>query len=140
MIAQLRNELALVAKAIHDNNVKLGWRGPDAPERTFGDDIALIHSEVSEMLEAYRDHGINMMVRHPDGTARFMSFPSAGRAMEFTPEGQPMKPEGIGSEAADILIRLLDTCFEYGIDLGAELQTKMEYNATRTFRHGGKNL
>lgn len=116
MIGELKKELALVAKVIHDNNVDKGWRGIDAPSRTFGDDIALLHSEVSEMLEAYRTHGIEAW-RSDNG-----------------------KPEGIGSEAADVLIRLLDTCHEYGIDLGAELESKLAYNQQRSFRHGGKRL
>jgi NTP pyrophosphatase (non-canonical NTP hydrolase) len=84
-------------------------------ERTFGEDIALLHSEVSEMLEAYRDHGLK----------------------DVTLDS---KPEGVGSEAADVLVRLLDTCERYGIDLRYELERKLAYNSTRGYRHGGKRV
>lgn len=38
---------------IHDLNVAHGWRDGRV---SFGDYIALLHSEVSEMLEEYRNH------------------------------------------------------------------------------------
>jgi NTP pyrophosphatase (non-canonical NTP hydrolase) len=96
-----------------------GWFDDD---RRFGEDIALLHSEVSEMLEAYRDHGVS------DMTAGLLR------------NGDPAKPEGVGSEAADVLVRLLDTCERYDIDLSSEFNRKLAYNTTRGYKHGGKNL
>lgn len=89
-------------------------------ERSFGDDIALLHSEVSEMFEAYRDHGLK------DATDATVM--------------DTVKPEGVGSEAADILIRLLDTCRRHDIDLRFEVERKNAFNRTRGYRHGGKIL
>lgn len=102
-------------------NMKNGWF---EGERTFGDDIALLHSEVSEMLEAYRSFGTEDATLPPrvDGI------------------GRQTKPEGIGSEAADVLVRLLDTCRRWEIDLAYEFQRKCAYNETRGHRHGGKKL
>ncbi len=48
------------------------------------------------------------------------------------------KPCGLPSELADIAIRVLQLCSMLGIDLGQEMGTKMEYNYTRPYRHGGK--
>lgn len=84
--------------------------------RTFGDDIALLHSEVSEMLEAGREGAM------------------------VTTLNEKGKPEGMPSEAADVLVRLLDTCKRYDIDLFAEWRQKLTYNWSRGHRHGGKVL
>ena len=97
---------------IREVNAANGWFESD---RTVGDDIALLHSEVSEMFEAYRDGGLK------DATAT-------------------NKPEGFGSECADVLIRLLDTCERRGVDLDFEYARKIAHNRTRGHRHGGKLL
>ncbi len=94
-------------------NLDKGWIGDG---RTFGDDIALIHSEVSEALEAYREIGLQ-----PRTT-------------------ETGKPDDVGSEFADILIRLLNCSRAYGINLDAEYERKIAYNRTRPYRHGGKAL
>lgn len=91
-----------------------GWE-PD-PGRTFGDECALIHSEVSEALEAYR----------------------GWKFEDTTIDGG--KPEGVGSEFADILIRLLHYSGTHGFDLEAEYERKMAFNRGRPWRHGGRVL
>lgn len=48
------------------------------------------------------------------------------------------KPEGIGSEMADIVIRVCDSAGALGIDMEAELRAKLAFNRTRGHRHGGK--
>lgn len=114
---------AEVVQFCHDK----GWSGPGGPSITFGDAMSMLHSEVSEAVEAYRVWGTS------DATD-----PEPG---EYA-KGQPItpKPEGVGSEFADVLIRLLDDCDRYGIDLDAEYERKMAYNLTRSYRHGGKAM
>jgi NTP pyrophosphatase (non-canonical NTP hydrolase) len=106
---------------IREVNQANGWYEASRP---FEADVSLLHSEVSEMFEAFRQWGLD------DATHQF-----AIRDGESIP-----KPEGVGSEAADVLIRLLDTCDRYGIDLRQEYNRKLAHNRTRGHRHGGKRV
>jgi hypothetical protein len=87
--------------------------------RTFGDDIALIHTELSEALEEFRNG------KPPNGSWH---------------DGSTGKPVGVPSEFADTIIRILGACNEWGIDLEEALRIKLDYNDTRESRHGGKLL
>lgn len=93
--------------------VKIGIRRP-APERNIPEVLALIHSEVSEALEAYR--------------VGDMSF-------RITKGG---KPDGFPVELADIVIRVLDLAQFQGIDIERMMRAKHYYNIKRPLRHGGK--
>lgn len=50
----------------------------------------------------------------------------------------PGKPEGVPSEIADAVIRLLDLADEAGIDLQDVIERKLAFNATRPKLHGKK--
>jgi NTP pyrophosphatase (non-canonical NTP hydrolase) len=172
--------LAEMQSEVVEHNKAKGWH--DNPV-SFAEAMAMLHSEVSEALEAWRSWGLD------DAT---------------DPVDEPncvAKPEGVGSEFADVLIRLLDDCYlfgidvdwvtsgprefrlpasfvetidvlhrliarasdapgeatrdrairdvygflrqccdEYHVDLLAEYERKMTYNATRPWRHGGKRI
>lgn len=101
--------------------------------RTVGDDIALIHSELSEALEAYRDYHSTTIVRYEYRNGEL-------RSVSENEEHEKGKPVGVPTEIADVYIRLLHFCAEHGIDLAEEFKRKMDYNWTRTERHGGKAL
>ena len=74
--------------------------------------IALIHSEVSEALEAFRDDAM------------------------VTTIGAGGKPSGLPSELADVIIRVADFAGHLGIDLEHEIRQKSDYNETRPPKHG----
>jgi NTP pyrophosphatase (non-canonical NTP hydrolase) len=50
-------------------------------------------------------------------------------------QGVVPKPEGVPSELADVIIRVLDFATEHNIDIGAIVQEKMKYNASRPYKH-----
>lgn len=138
--------LAVMAVEVIDYATKVGWE-PN-PDQTFGDKIALLHSELSEALEAYRDHGTADATVEVD-SERARQHHSVGSPHGFCDHGelpgecpvvQVGKPEGVGSEFADVLVRLVHTCANYGIDLEAEYERKMAYNRTRPYQHGGRRL
>ena len=101
----------------HDTALEKGWWNPPT---TFGEQLVLFHAEISEALEEFRSGKLPNEI--------YVS----------TQLEQPDKPEGIPIEFADLLIRLLDTCEYYDIDLIGAVLEKMEYNKTRSHRHGNK--
>lgn len=101
--------------------------------------IALIHSEASEALEVYREHGgrplREQMYADRDGerhTEQYVSITAHASGEN------PRKPVGFDSEMADIAIRVMDLCAHLGIDLERAILEKHAYNMTRPRRHGGK--
>ena len=100
------------AEVIHANALEHGWWDE---ERSFGDIVALCHSELSEALEAYRSGEDPVWM---DG----------------------LKPEGMAVEMVDCIIRILDFLRYKEIDIEAVLAMKHDYNKGRAYRHGGKKL
>ncbi|OLA45088.1 MAG: hypothetical protein BHW36_00455 [Firmicutes bacterium CAG:24053_14] len=96
------------AKEVHENAVAHGWW---ETARSFPEVAALIHSEVSEALEEWRD----------------------GNPAIYGCCGIPG-----GVELCDAIIRILDYLAYMGVDVEAVLMAKHEYNKGREYRHGGK--
>jgi NTP pyrophosphatase (non-canonical NTP hydrolase) len=102
-IEEMQNHAYLnsVSKGFHDGELNI-------PEK-----LALIHSEVSEALEALREGRMSTILSEDKG-----------------------KPEGFPSELADIIIRVGDLAGRLRINLTEEIERKMAYNQTRERKHG----
>lgn len=118
-----------LSRAINGFVKKVGFDNNDVPLR-----IALIHSEVSEMFEAYRKDRFCDTDAHKldigiiDGTAPFIDFFEENVKDTFE------------DELADSIIRLLDLAAKRNIDIEFHIQQKMRYNETRGFKFGGKKF
>ena len=116
------------AKNVHENAKAHGWYDGN---RTFGDVVALCHSELSEALEEYRK---NMpLIYFVDETAD-----TDGGIETDLSRYNGQKLEGIATEMIDCIIRILDWCGRENIDVEWLLAKKHEYNKTRPYKHGGK--
>lgn len=92
--------------------VEHGWK-----EEAVGTKIALMHAELSEALEEYRN-GMPVTDVYYKGD----------------------KPEGVPIELADCIIRILSFAAGHGIDMGWAVALKMKFNDSRPFMHGGKKF
>lgn len=104
-------------------------------DATPGEDIALMHSELSEALEDIRSgHDINLIwYINKSGLAYAHQI--------FEESREPMlKPCGVPTELADVMIRIFHFCGKHNIDIQRAVKEKMDYNETRPFKHGGKKL
>lgn len=149
LVAERLEEMIMfneLAKEIHQNAVEHGWW--DEP-RTFGEIVALCHSELSEALEECRaDRPMEWKEcfgKDPfDSKILWCGAPETQECYSLLKDKQceyrGKKPEGIAVEMADCIIRILDWAGKEGLDMDAIIREKMDYNKTRPYRHGGKLL
>lgn len=127
-------------RSVHACAVEHGWW--DSGDRNFGEMVALMHSELSEALEAWRDHDTITEIRYEypngDNPPLVLYQPSWMYTDDQGDHNEYGKPVGVASEFADVIIRILDTCERLDIPITQALLDKHRYNLTRPYRHGGK--
>lgn len=107
----------------HETAKKKGWWDK---ERSEGELIALMHSELSEALEWLRKNDL--------AQAAFGEAP-----ITVLSDHIPCFL-GIEEEMADVIIRIFDFCGFYDLQIGEALLDKMEFNLKRPYRHGNKTM
>lgn len=80
--------------------------------------LELIHTEVTEAVEAVVESGKRAWINHARKNDSNVS-----------------KPEGLGSELVDINVRCNQLAADLGIDLAADSELKMAYNDGRPYKH-----
>ena len=104
-------EFDAVAQEVNHIAIEKGWW---EGERNECELIALMHSELSEALEAIRNGN-----------------PPDDKIPEFT---------GVEAELADVIIRIMDMAAAKGYRVGEAVVAKINYNKNRPYKHGGKKF
>ena len=123
-----------LATEIHENAKSKGFFDS---ERNIGEMLCLIHSEVSEALEADRK---NYYSNISEIKLKGLADKNYGATFDSDEKFKDVFTEFVKNtfedELADVVIRVLDLCAFKGIDIESHIKAKIRYNASRPHKHG----
>ncbi len=126
-----------LSEEIHENAIKKGFY---ESEKNIGEMLCLIHSEVSEALEADRKNKYSNVAN--EWYIKGMADKNYGATFYnddvFKESFEKTVKNTFEDELADIMIRVMDLAGYKGIDLESHIKAKMRYNALREHKHGKK--
>ncbi len=151
-------DLNAMCKLAHERSVAAGWGTPGMeadPDQCLKVHMLMV-TEIAEASEAVRNHlppvyfeaklQPGMPDYAPGKVVRFvpLALDDAGirhayaNGLEAGFAPADLKPEGQLVELADTVIRIGDWLGRYQASLSTLVELKMDYNATRGHKHGGK--
>lgn len=100
----MSNGFNQLARRCNDASASAGWWNGEHTPETFATKLCLIHSEVSEAMEALRKDKMDDKLPHR---------------------------HGVEVELADAIIRIADLAGQLNLDVEGAIEEKMKYNSTR---------
>jgi NTP pyrophosphatase (non-canonical NTP hydrolase) len=88
-----------------------------------------------EAFETAKEKGWH---EQPRSFGEFISLVHAEVSEALEADRRNEGKERVAEELADVLIRIFDGAIEFGLDIETSVLTKMAYNKTRSYKHGGK--
>ena len=116
-----------ISKQVYEANKLKGF---DVKKENLGQTLCLIHSEISEALEA---------IRH-DKKASLMAFDyreeDRETDLDFQLDFTALIKDTFEDEIADTFIRLMDLVGALEIDIDRHIELKRKFNSLREYKHG----
>ena len=116
-----------LAQQIHKNAKSKGFY---EEKKNIGEMLCLIHSEVSEALEADRKNKYT--------TSNIFAVNGWTSDGDFIHSFKENVKDTFEDELTDVIIRVLDLAAFKGINLEEHIKSKMRYNSLREHKHGKK--
>lgn len=133
-------------KKVHATALEKGWwplidtvdkrKMIDFDKVNIPEKLMLMTTELGEAMEHYRNGvGMKEVVYQELETDTFLTLAELDKYPQYTLSN---KPDGFAVELADVMIRILDYCAAFNIDIEHIIEVKANYNKTRPYRHGDK--
>jgi NTP pyrophosphatase (non-canonical NTP hydrolase) len=94
-----------------------------------------INSLCKEAFETAKSKGWH---EQPRSFGEFIALCHAELSEALEADRRKEGVERVAEELGDVLIRIFDGAIEFDLDIETAILTKMEYNKTRSYKHGNK--
>ena len=123
----MKTNLNEVSKEVYEASKLKGF---DVKKENLGQTLCLIHSEISEALEAIRKNRYANLSYFEIDDKKFSDIVS------FESNFKTCIKDSFEDKIADTFIRLIDLVGAFDIDIDRHIELKRRYNSLREFKHG----